>query len=148
MTGERVQQNLIETFQQGTFPFLDLLGVEPVEIGDARASIRLRVEDRHLRVGGIAHGGVVASLLDTAVGLAAATVAPHGHDLVTAQLNVNFIRPVNRNEVLIATGQVLHAGNRTAVCRGEIFHNEQLLAEATATVIYLPHVEGREVEAE
>jgi uncharacterized protein (TIGR00369 family) len=69
---------------------------------------------------GLVHGGVYATLLDTAMGWAASTLAPQGQDLVTVQLNVNFIRPCREGETLVASGEVVHSGRRTAVARGEV----------------------------
>ena len=75
---------------------------------------------QHLRTHGILHGGVVATLLDTAMGRAVSTLCRDDQSAVTAQLNVNFIRPVWLGETLTITGEVQHSGRQTAVTRGEI----------------------------
>ena len=62
----------------GEFPFLDLIEAEPVEIRPGRAVWRLTVLEKHLRSLGIVHGGVTATLLDTALGFAGALLAPCG----------------------------------------------------------------------
>ena len=63
---------------------------------------------------------------------------PDGFHAVTAQLNVNFTRPVSRGEVLEATGRVLHAGSQTAVASGEVRNgNGKLVATATGTFLFL-----------
>jgi uncharacterized protein (TIGR00369 family) len=92
-----------------------------------------------LRTRGIAHGGVFAALLDAAQGMAAASVAPQGSDVVTVQLNVNFIRTATLGERLTATAKVQHSGRRTAVTAAEIRTSSgQLAATASATLLYLP----------
>ena len=117
---------------------LHLLGVRPLEVGEGRSRVQLVVSDQHLRSRGIAHGGLVATLLDTALGWAAGSKAPEGLDVVTAQLNINFIRPARPGEVLIAWGEVQHAGRRTAVARGEIQTADgALIATGTATMMYV-----------
>jgi uncharacterized protein (TIGR00369 family) len=117
---------------------LHLLGVRPVEVGEGRSRVELVVSDQHLRTLGIAHGGLVATLLDTALGWAAGSKAPDGLDVVTAQLNINFIRPARPGEVLIAWGEVQHAGRRTAVARGEIQTADgALVATGSATFMYV-----------
>ncbi len=129
---------LIDAFSQEHFPFLDLLGIQPLSAGEGEAKMTLRVDQRHLRVGGIAHGGVVASLLDSVVGMAAATLVTDQGDLVTAQLNMNFLRPARPGNFLTATGRVLHAGRKTAVVDARIVdQRDNLIGSATATMLYL-----------
>ena len=82
-----------------------LLGIEPVEWGGGRSELALLVDERHLRNMPILHGGVLATLLDSALGVAASSVAPANRLTVTAQLNVNFIRPAFPGERLVAVGR-------------------------------------------
>ncbi|MFM9965589.1 MAG: PaaI family thioesterase [Planctomycetaceae bacterium] len=101
-------------------PFLEGLRAEPVTSEKGRATWRLTVAEQHLRTHGILHGGVVATLLDTAMGRAVSTLCRDDQSAVTAQLNVNFLRPAWPGETLMITGEVLHSGRQTAVTRGEI----------------------------
>jgi len=126
-------------------PFLDLLDCRPVYTGDGRVEFELTVQEKHLRTLGIAHGGVAAALMDSAVGFAAGTTAPPGYHVVTVQLNMNFIRPAWEGEKLIAKGKVLHAGKQTAVARGEIRTSENfLVASGMGTFMYIPAPTGAE----
>ncbi len=116
---------------------VELLGIEPITWGDGRAELALTVEDKHLRNLPILHGGVTATLLDSALGVAANTVAPTDRLTVTAQLNINFIRPAFPGERLIATGQVQHAGRQSVVANGEVrCENGQLVATASGTFLF------------
>ena len=124
-------------------PFLDHLRIQPISAGDGQSEFEVTIAGIHLRTFGILHGGVTASLLDTAVGFAAVTVAPPGHHVVTVQLNMNFTKAVEQGETLRAIGRVEHAGQRTAVVHGEVRNAENdLVAVATATMMYLPLPEG------
>lgn len=120
-------------------PFHEHVGLR-VELAEGgRSRTRLAVEEQHLREGGIVHGGVLATLLDVAIGVAARSLAPDGPDLVTIQLNVHFVRATRAGEVLIASGEVLHPGRRTVVARGEIRTSTgELVATGTGTLFYLP----------
>ncbi len=121
-------------------PLHEHLGIETQSVGDGRSHITLLAEPHHLRSAGIVHGGVIAALLDASQGMAALSVAPAGHDVVTVQLNVNFIRVVALGESVEARGEVLHAGRRTAVTRGEVMTaSGALVAAGSATLLYLPH---------
>ncbi len=77
--------------------------------------------------------------MDTVLGMSTASVAPEGHDVVTVQLNVNFIRAVALGETVVATGEVQHAGRRTAVARGELRTSTgELAATGSGTFMFLP----------
>jgi uncharacterized protein (TIGR00369 family) len=128
-------------------PFHALLGMWPREVAGGKARVELAVDRQHLRAGTIVHGGVFAALLDSAQGLAAASVARPGFDVVTVQLGVNFLRPASVGDTLIATGEVQHSGRRTAVTRGEVRSREgTLLAIGTATLLYLPMAPAKGTE--
>ena len=119
--------------------FLKHLGMHATSVEPGRVSVRYEVGPDHLRTGGIAHGGIIATLMDTALGLAASTRAPEGFDLVTAQLNVNFIRPAWLGEALVASAQVQHSGRKTAVATGQIHATDgSLVATGSATLVFIP----------
>lgn len=120
-------------------PFLAQLGIALAERSDGRARLELTVAEPHLRTRGIAHGGVIASLLDTAMGVAVSTKTPAGCFPVTAQLNVNFIRPAWNGEKLEILGDVRHAGRTTAVAMGEIrTESGVLVATSSGTFSFIP----------
>lgn len=123
-------------------PLHERLDIEPRFVGGGQSRIELLVGPHHLRSRGIAHGGVFATLLDAAQGMAAASVAPDGCDVVTIQLNVNFIRPAALGERLTTTATVQHAGRRTAVTSAEMRTSQgELAATGTATLMYMPLAE-------
>lgn len=122
-----------------SIPLLQTLGIEPVAAEKGEARIRLVVDQKHLRTLGILHGGVSATLLDTALGYAVMSLAPQDHHAVTAQLNINFTRPVFDGETIEAVGRVVHRGSRSAVATGELRTAKgELAATASGTFFYLP----------
>ncbi len=118
-------------------PLINLLGIKPVRCGEGTSEVELIVDDRLLRNCSILHGGVTATLLDTALGMAADTMAPPERLTVTAQLNINFVRPAFPGDRLVATAGVSHAGRQSIVATGEV-HGEdgQLIGTATATFLF------------
>ncbi len=119
--------------------FLDRLKVKPVTIEKGVAVFEVTVDESHLRTMGIAHGGLVATMLDSCLGCACWTLAPPENHVVTVQLNINYIRPAWLGETLTARADVRHAGQMTAVSRGEIRTAEgALVAAASGTFMYLP----------
>lgn len=128
-------------------PFLNHLGLREIERKEGRARFSVVLEERHLRTLGLAHGGLILTMLDTVLGGAAGTTAPDRHYVVTVQLNANFIRPAWEGETLIATGEVTHCGRRTAVSTGEIRTAEgHLVAIGTGTFMFLPHSGEAKIE--
>ena len=116
--------------------FLERLGVRSEEGG----KLVVELGPAHLRSLGIAHGGFLATLLDSVMGRDAGRLAPAGHYVVTAQLNVNFIRPGWEGETLLASAQLRHRGRQTAVAQGEVRTAAgALVATGSATFIYVEH---------
>lgn len=120
-------------------PLLDHLCIRLLKMGHGEAEFEVTVDDPHLRTLGLLHGGVVATLLDTAMGSAANSVAPPDHHVVTVQLGVNFIRAAEKGDSLVATGHVRHQGRKTIVSAGEVTNaKNDLIAMGTATFMILP----------
>ena len=95
-----------------------------------------------LRTLGIAHGGVIATMLDSVMGLMANRSSPPDHYVVTAQLNVHFLRPAFDGETLVASSDVRHAGRKTAVTQGQVQTIDgDLVAIGSATFVYVAHTD-------
>lgn len=108
---------------------MDGLGVRVV-IEDGEPIVRVDVAEKHLRSHNIAHGGLLCTVLDTAMGATAYAAmmdrneadkdAAGPDELVTSQLNIHFLRPAWNGETLIGRGTILHHGSKTIVVRGEV----------------------------
>ncbi len=88
--------------------------------------------------GYIVHGGLVATILDTAMGGAAWAVLDDDEVFLTADLRVEFLRAA-RPGPLRATGTVLRRTRRVVFCAGELHDDDgQLLAASRCTQVVLP----------
>ena len=126
-------------------PFLAMLGAELVERGDGSATLALNLSEMHLRTRGIAHGGVIATLLDSAMGVAVSTQTPDGCFAVTCQLNVHFIRPGWNGERLLISADVSHSGATTSVAQAEMTTADDVrvaLASGTFSFVRIPNSDG------
>src|SRR5690606_32899270 len=86
-----------------TSRFASLMGTRLVERNDGEACVELRVRDEHANTRGIAHGGVVASLADTAAGSAVAYLpSVGGRGVATVALTTSYLAPVRAGDVLRA----------------------------------------------
>ncbi|TDL35152.1 PaaI family thioesterase [Jeotgalibacillus sp. S-D1] len=70
---------------------------------------------------GIVHGGMTATVIDSAMGTLANLLAPEGFGAVTSQLNIHYIHPVN-GENMTAAAQILHQGRNTMVVEGYVLN--------------------------
>ena len=68
---------------------------------------------------GYVHAGAITSVVDSACGYAALTVAPVGCEVVTAEFKITFMRPAIGDQFL-AIGKVSNAGKLLSVCTGEV----------------------------
>lgn len=86
-----------------------------------------------------AHGGYVATLLDSAMGVAVHSKLAAGQFYTTLEIKVNFVRPVlaNTGEVR-AEGNVVHFGKRSATAEARLFDGERkLYAHASTTCLII-----------
>ncbi|HEY3022031.1 MAG TPA: PaaI family thioesterase, partial [Actinomycetota bacterium] len=98
---------------------------------------------RHLNLVGLLHGGLIATLADTATGLAYRTVLEPGTRHVTTHLSVTFLSP-GRAGLVTARGKVVKAGRRFGYAESDVVGPDgELLARATATFTVSPERAGQ-----
>ncbi|PZQ78111.1 MAG: PaaI family thioesterase [Variovorax paradoxus] len=109
-------------------PFLRTLGVRDLEVGDGEASVCLDFDpQRHANGMGIAHGGVVCTLLDIVMGYAAFAWPGRPGPIVTVNQNIAFLGAMRGH--VHARGHVVRGGRSMVFCSGEILdHNGALIA--------------------
>jgi uncharacterized protein (TIGR00369 family) len=83
-----------------------------------------RVERRHLNINGVVHGGVYATILDTAMGAAVVSLLREGETTATTSLYVEFLRAAREGETLSARGEVLRRGRHIAFAEGNLFGSD------------------------
>jgi uncharacterized protein (TIGR00369 family) len=88
----------------------------------------------HSLSGPIVHGGMVAALLDTAMGGACWTLMAEDEDFLTADLRTEFHRSA-RQGILRAEGRVVQRNRRVVFCAAELFQDDVLVASARCTQI-------------
>lgn len=107
-----------------------------VDQPDGCARCILDLDDRHLNRQGILHGGLSATLLDSAMGATGSlSVDPTGrHPFTTLALTVNYLAPGRPGRV-IATGRITGGGRSTLFIEGHLRHQDGTLI-ATATGVF------------
>ena len=110
------------------------LGIGLVELGEGRATVEMTPSEDMANHAGFVHGGMITALADSAMGRSLRTLVPGVARAMSSDLKLNFISAAKVGEKLVAVGNVVHAGRRTAVteCRVEA-PGGRLVATASGT---------------
>jgi uncharacterized protein (TIGR00369 family) len=116
-----------------------LLGMRPVEIGDGVVTFEMQPDERMMNPIGSVHGGIAATLLDSAMACAVHTTLPAGWGYTTAQLGVHYLRSMQPGMGPVrAVGTVLPRGRRQSTAEGKLYDAEgRVLAHGTTTCLIL-----------
>lgn len=117
----------------------ELLGMRPEVAEAGTVTFVCEADPRFANPMGTVHGGIIATLLDSALGCAVQSVLPADAAYTTLSLEVKYLRPVTVDAGrLRATGVVVHAGRRQATAEGRLTDDAgRILATATTTCIIL-----------
>ena len=116
-------------------PFAKLLGIEVESVEPGVATLTMKMREDLKRNGGIAHGGAVATLIDSAMAFAIMPLLGENEHSMTVDLTIHYLRPVSEGAAR-ATARVVRAGKRVITVSAELFDGNEKLA-ATAISTYL-----------
>jgi uncharacterized protein (TIGR00369 family) len=120
-------------------PLMQALDFDGVSFGEGTATFRLTPREFHYNPIGTVHGGVFATMLDSACGCAVHTTLPAGVFYTSLDLSVKFLRPVTvATGPIKAEGTVVHRGRRTALAEARITDEAgKLYVTATSSCMIL-----------
>ncbi|MFC7263766.1 PaaI family thioesterase [Streptomyces lutosisoli] len=138
--GQHSGLDFLREMQAGRLPAPPIsatLGMTLEEVEYGRVVFALVPGEEHYNPIGSVHGGVYATMLDSAAGCAVQSVLPQGTGYTSLDLNVKFLRPVTVDTGKIrAVGTVLNSGRRTALAQAELFDSaDRLLAHTTSSCL-------------
>ncbi|MGV9943263.1 PaaI family thioesterase [Streptomyces sp. NPDC003401] len=110
------------------------------EVEPGRAVFSLTPGEEHYNPIGSVHGGVFATLLDSAAGCAVQSVLPQGTAYTSLDLTVKFLRRITADTGTVrAVGTVVSQGRRTALAQAQLEDGAgRLLAHATSSCLLFP----------
>lgn len=116
-----------------------LLGMRFDEVEHGRIVLSLDTRPDFANPLGTVHGGIAATMLDSAMACAVHTTLAAGVGYTTLELKVNYIRAARTDgTTLTAEGTVIHAGRTTATAEGKVLDDRgKLIAHATTTCLIL-----------
>ena len=113
-------------------PFCKTCDIQVTRVAEGESELRLEVDDKHTNIYGAAHGGVLATLVDTAMGVAAASV---GYRIVTLNLNLSYINSIFFCDTAVAEAKIIHKGMSTLVAEGIIKNSKgDIVVKAVGTL--------------
>lgn len=120
-------------------PIALLLGMEAPTVEPGRAVFALEPGEHLYNPIGSVHGGVLATLLDSALGCAIHSTLLSGVGYTTVDLNVTFLRPVSKDSGrLECQAEVVHSGRKIATARAQVTDvTGRVYATATTTCLVL-----------
>ena len=118
-------------------PFLRYLGVEMGMSEEGLGQVSLSVQPHHLQAAGQVHGGLIASLADTAMFRAVRSLLGPGQRTTTVELKVNFLESASSG-TLTASARVVNKDERLLVGDIEIMTADgRLIAQGLATFLVM-----------
>ncbi len=120
-----------------SMPFNALVGIHVARLHSDGLTIECTVRDDLRNLAGVLHGGVLATLVDAAVGIALTRHFGGRRPFTTAELKINYTRPVKEGKVR-ARARLLKVGTKLCVGAVEVTNGEnQLVAAALLSYMLL-----------
>ena len=117
-------------------PFSAHIGVEMEELREGYARLSLTLEPRHTNPNGVVHGGVITTMMDSALGAALGALrgaeagrSPHA----TVEMNASFLSGARPGDRIVVEGRVLRLGKRVAFGEAEARRGDELIAKGRLT---------------
>ena len=123
------QEELIKFCHKNSI--IDFLGVEIVPTSENEVRLELFVKEQHTNPYGMLHGGVITTMVDTAMGAVCLT---HGKKVVTVSLTVEFMKAVPNDFRIFTDAKILHTGRQICICECSLRDDDgEIYAKAHAT---------------
>lgn len=118
-------------------PLGEKLGIALIEADHGHAVFEATPDGSSYNPMGTVHGGYIATILDSACGIAVHTGLKPGQAYTTLELKVSFLRPLTaRSGTIRATGRLVSIGGRAAFAEATLHDgNGRLCATATSTLL-------------
>lgn len=118
-------------------PYFTHLGMRITRLKSRIADVEMDLRKAHLQAFGYAHGGAIASLIDTAAFWSGFCELEEDQGITTVDLNVNYLAPLQKG-ALIARGRRLKLGRKLGLGEASVYDQDgKLVAHGTSTLIVI-----------
>jgi uncharacterized protein (TIGR00369 family) len=116
-------------------PIAEALDFTLAEVSEGLAVFTVEPKEFHYNPIGVVHGGLAATILDSAMACSVQTILPAGKAYTTLELKVNLVRAITLKAGLLrAEGRLIHSGSRVATAEGRLVDKSgRLYAHGTTT---------------
>jgi len=122
--------------------FLSSLGPLYAKAEGSGVVIGLRIEERHLNTRGVAHGGMLVTLADSALGIVIAMSRAPPHPMVTVNLTADFADVARQGDWVEARVDVQKMGKRLAFATCHLWVGDRRILRASGIFAHLPPAGG------
>jgi uncharacterized protein (TIGR00369 family) len=118
-------------------PMAQLMNIRLSEVAVGRVVFEGTPEEYHYNPLGVVHGGMAATLLDSALGCCVNSCLDAGDLYTTLELKVNYLRPILLDTGTVrAVATVVHIGRTTALVEGKVLDAaDRIYAYASSTCL-------------
>ena len=117
-------------------PFSAHIGAEMEEMREGYARLSIVLEPHHTNPNGVMHGGVITTMMDSALGAALGALRgeeagrnPHA----TVEMNASFLAGARPGDRIVVEGRVLRLGKTIAFGEAEARRGDELIAKGRMT---------------
>ena len=126
-------------------PFLKLLGVRLISAEMGKGEILLALKPEHTNTWDVAHGGVLLTLMDVAMAVAARSSDPGDRSVVTVEMKNNFMQAANG--ILRVKADTVRRTATMAFCEAKLYNDQgEVCCMATGTFQYLKRLATRNAD--
>lgn len=126
-------------------PFIAMLGPLYYKKQEQGCSIiALRIEDKHLNIRGIAHGGMLVTLADSALGIALSMSRTPPQPMVTVNLTTDFVDSAHPGDWVEAHVDIQRVGKRMAFANCYLHVGDKRILRASGVFALMPPVKPKE----
>jgi len=128
----------LQAMQRGELPpppIAELMGFEGFVAEEGKVTFFATPAEYHYNPIGVVHGGLAATLFDSALGCAVHSTLPAGTGYTTLELKVNYLRPLTSETGRVrCEASVIHVGGRVATAEARLYDDQdRLYGHATTT---------------
>jgi uncharacterized protein (TIGR00369 family) len=128
-------------------PFLKLLGVRCLSAEMGKGEILLALKPEHTNTWDVAHGGVLLTLMDVAMAVAARSGDPSDRSVVTIEMKNNFMQAANG--ILRVKADTVRRTATMAFCEAKLYNDPgEICCMATGTFKYLKRLASKNAQGE
>ncbi len=128
-------------------PFLKLLGVRCLSAEMGKGEILLALKPEHTNTWDVAHGGVLLTLMDVAMAVAARSGDPGDRSVVTVEMKNNFMQAANG--ILRVKADTVRRTATMAFCEAKLYNDQgEICCMATGTFQFLKRLATKNADGE